>query len=292
MSFELFITRTFVPGINRRLDEDASPVTLEEFELLMDGAPIRSRLADGTCWLWHPKDMPWLAAKFQQLNDRDSYISLSISYSHNQFLKVWAAGFELALRMAKSIRARVFEDSNFLEVSNENVEELFAPRGSFVSDQAKFWEQTVTVLNSKMQAPLEYPIGTHDAVDDYFVFFLEPETPKPFPELIRNLGLNISPDSLGTDRFAIEDPSSSSLLSRVLLRPNDQSLQIWPFYWMEPFSRVALETLSLALKLHGELGGKLFFRDKVLTPDLEKEIRLHIDGLGVEFFLWWNQLAQ
>ncbi len=289
MPFELYLTRSFVPVIERTLESELPPLTREEFELLMDGAPLRSTMEDGTRWFWHPSGVPWMSVQFHEPSKEHTYISLSISYSHNQFLKVWASAFELALRMAKSVQARIFEDSNFYEVDAERIQELLAPDGDFVSEQAKFWEQNVTLINSQMKAPLEYPIAKHDAVTDYFVLFLEPEKKLSTEELAKKLNLNISVGSLSSDRFAVEDPKDGSVLSRALIRPNDSAWQIWPFYWMEPFSRVAKETLELASKLHAELGGSLFFREQPLTSELKNEICDHIDGLGVEFFLWWQE---
>lgn len=289
MPFELYLTRSFVPVINRSLESDLPPLTREDFELLMEGAPLRAKLEDGTRWFWHPSGVPWLSAQFHELSKENTYISLSISYSHNQFLRVWSSAFELALRMAKNIRARIFEDSNFFEVDSSRIEELLSPHGDFVTAQAKFWEQNVTMINSQMKAPLEFPFQGHDAVTDYFLFFLEPEKEISTAEIAKKLKLNVSAGSLSTDRFAIEDAKDGSVLSRILIRPNDNAWQIWPFYWMEPFSRVSRETIDLAKGLHAELGGKLFFRDQLFTDELQQEICDHIDGLGVEFFLWWQE---
>jgi hypothetical protein len=288
MSFEILLTRTLVPGIGRRLEEPgAQPLSLADFELIMNGAPLRRRLEDGTCWLWHPEGMAWLSASFHPGNDEvDGYVSFALSYAHNQFLKVWADAFELALRLARHIGARVFEDVSFKEITRENAGELLDPASTFVEGQARFWKETVTGLEERLQAPLEYPIGRYDAVNDYFIFFLDPKKKVDLPSLISGLNLSCAPDSIGTDRFALQDPGSGNLLARVLLRPDDGALQIRPFYWMEPFSTVAEVTLDLAYALQHALGGQLFLRDKPLSPEFRAEIVENIKGLGVEFFLY------
>lgn len=289
MAFEIFLTRTIVPGIERRISDDP-PLTRADFELVMDGAPIRKRLNDGSCWLWHPENMAWLTASWKEGKETNGgYISLAVSYGHNKFLKVWADAFALALRLARSLNARIFEDSKFIEISRDNIEELLAPHSPLVTEQAEFWKKTVAGMDAHMQAPLEFPVGPYDAVNDYFVFFLDPKKKINMVDLINKLNLYIDPDSLSEDRFAIQDRKTNNLLSRVLLRPNDQALQIWPFYWMEPFSRVAAETLAMAISLQQELGGSLFLKEKALTPALQEEVIEHINGLGVEFFLWLNE---
>lgn len=287
MSFEIMLTRTFVPGIEKHLDPSAPPLTAGDFELIMDGAPLRKRLEDGTCWLWHPKNTAWLAASFKPgENAGEAYISFSVSYGHNQFLKIWADAFELALRLSRHLGTRVFEDCNYHEVSRENISELLAPESTFVREQAVFWKNTVSGLEERIQAPLEYPIDRYDAVNDYFIFFLEPKRQVDIPQMVSSLKLSCAPDSISNDRFALQDDSSGSVLSTVLLRANDGALQIRPFYWMEPFARVAAETLNLATTLQKELGGRLFLRDKPVDEALLAEIKENSKGLGVEFFLW------
>ena len=290
MTFELIITRAF-PAESGQDQDLLAPLCREDFELLMDGAPIRRRLKDGSCWLWHKQNIPWLAARFREDGPSGQpCISLVLSYSHIQYLKVWADAFELALRLAKSIRAAVVEGWNHQLVNKENVSELLDPKGPYVREQAAFWKDTVTQLNDRMQAPLEYPIDTHDAVDDYFVFFLDPAQAFNATELIAKLALSVDPDSVTKERFALMDGNSGNILASVLLRSNDAALQIWPFYWMEPFAVVAAETLKLAVQIQGQLGGKLYFKDKPLTPQLVAELEEHIKGLGVEFLFWMGKM--
>lgn len=287
MAYEIFLTRTVVPGTEIRLDDAQQAITPSDFQLIMDNAPVRKRFHDGACWLWHPEDMAWLTASWQKGASEDSsYISLSISYGHQKFLKVWADAFALALRLGRALNARVFEDSKHLEITRENVQELLAPHAALVTEQAGFWKEAVTGMDRHMQAPLEYPVGPYDAVNDYFVFFLEPSNYIKMSELVKKLDLYIDPESLAEDAFAIQDRQTGSLLSRVFLRPNDRALQIWPFYWMEPFEKVAGATLDLAKQLQAELGGSLYLKEKPITQSLEGEIRAQIRGLGVEFFLW------
>ncbi len=295
MSCEIILARTYLPGLDKLLDEDGDlePLVKAEFEIIMKGAPVYKRQEDNSCWLEHPSGVAWLAAKFHEgkneegeRDPRRSYISFSISYAHNQFLKVWADACELALRLAAYLNARVFEDTEYLELTRENADELLAPESDLVRKQAAFWKSTISGLDSRMQAPLEIPIGSYDAVNDYFVFFLDPKQKTTMPELIKRLELNADPESIASDRFALMESGSDSLLSRVLLRPNDQALQIWPFYWLEPFSKVAKATFDLALLMQKELGGELFLKEKKLTEELAGEIESRIQGLGVEFFLW------
>lgn len=282
------MTRTIIPGIERQLgDPNAQALTQGDFELIMEGAPIRKRMDDGTCWLLHPSGTSWMSAAFKKgKRAGDGYISFAVSYSHIQFLKVWADAFELALRCARHLGARVFEDSRHQEINPGNAAQLLDPQGKFVSEQAKFWKETIAGLDSRMQAPLEFPVGDYDAVNDYMVFFLEPKKQFSLPDLTKRLGLSVDPESVAEDRFATQDEQTGSLLSRVLLRPNDGALQIWPFYWMEPFSNVGPETLRLADTLRSELGGRLYLREKPVTAEFKKALEENINGFGVEFFLW------
>jgi hypothetical protein len=287
MAYEIFLTRTAVPGTDIRFEHELGPLTNSDFQLIMDGAPIRKRLDDGACWLWHPQNMPWLSASWQKgRSENSSYISLAVSYAHNQFLKVWADAFALALRLGHSLNARIFEDSKHLEITRENVEEVLAPHGQLVTEQAKFWEEAVTGMDRNMQAPLEYPMGPYDAVKDFFVLFLDPEKRSSMIDVVRDLNLYIDPESLAADRFAIQAKQNDNLLARVLVRPNDGALQIRPFYWMEPFQKTAPATLDLAKQLQSRLGGSLYLKEKPMTTAFEDEIRNQINGLGVEFLLW------
>jgi hypothetical protein len=286
MSFEIILTRTTVPGINKKLDDpEAQPLTAGDFELIMDGAPIRRRLEDGTCWLWHPDGMAWLAASFHP-NNGDGYITFAVSYAHNQFMKIWADAIDLGLRMGRSLSARVFEDSEFQEITRENADELMSPDGNFVAGQGEMWKQTVYGMEENVQAPLEYPVDRYDGVNDYFVFFLDAKERVDMRELVNKLKLSYAPDSLTANSFALQDAESGNVLTRVVLRPNDGAIQIRPFYWMEPFSRVAAETLNLAVQFQEELGGRLFLKEKLVDHQLRDEIKSNISGLGVEFFLW------
>lgn len=288
MAFEIVLTRSPLPGYDYEFDKDAPPLSLSEFELVMDGAPIRRRLEDGSIWLWHPMDMAWLSASFIQMEMGKSYILFSVSYSHNQFLKVFADAIELALRLSRQLGARVFGDSGAFEISMDNADELLLPHSDLVKEQVKLWKDTVARMDASIEAPLEYPLGPYDGVRDYFVFFLELQAKFEASVLVEKLQLAVVDGSLNQDRFAIKDPETDAILSRVVLRPNDGALQIWPFYWMEEFSIVAKSTMALALKLQEELGGKLFLQEKEFTPELKSEVEKHIDGLGVEFFLWLN----
>ena len=356
MSFEILLTRTVVPGVERRLEPSGVPLTRGDFELIMDGAPVRRKLEDGTRWLWHPQEMAWLAASFREGKEAgDGYIAFAVSYGHNQFLKVWADAIELALRMARHLGARVFEDATYQEITRDNAEQILDPQGKFVTEQDEFWKKSVTSMEERLLAPIEYPVGRYDALNDYFVLFLDPPTvpsnaqalnalnagsaenagsagiagdaegvsissynslaaaplatdfgagaagdAKPgdtavrkidMPALARKLQLNVAPDSLSPDRFALQDPVSGSILALALLRPNDGAIQIRPFYWMEPFSRVASETLNLAKVLRGELGGRLLLRDKPISPQFETAIEANIKGLGIEFYFWLQSLT-
>jgi hypothetical protein len=287
MSFEILLTRTVVPGIDKQLeDPGARPLTPQDFALIMDGAPVRRRLEDGSLWLWHPQGMAWLSAAYKtDVKTGDGYISFALSYAHNQFLKVFADAFELALRLSQYLGARIFEDTGYGEITAENAGELLSPHGSFVLEQASLWQATVADLDGRIQAPLEYPLGRFDAVNDYFVFFLEAAAQVDMRSLVRQLSISVPPESLADNCFALQDPDSGSVLARVLKRP-DGALQIRPFYWMEPFAVVAAATLDLSCRLQDHVGGRLFMRDKPFTPELQAAVAENIKGLGVEFFLW------
>ncbi|MBX9719881.1 MAG: hypothetical protein K2X81_00675, partial [Candidatus Obscuribacterales bacterium] len=283
----IFITRTVVPGTGKVIDDTALPLTVSDFELVMDGAPVHRRHEDGSRWLWHPKGFPWLTASFEPgLTENEGYILFSLSYGHNKFMLVWADAFDLALRLARALNARVFEDYLSWEITRENAEELLAPNSKLVVEQGALWKATISGLDSRMQAPLEYAVGPYDAVHDYFVFFLEPSKQVSLVQLVAKLDLCVDTDSLTESHFVLKDPKTDSFLARVLLRPNDQALQIWPFYWMEPFSVVGPATFNLAMQLREELGGNLFLREKPVDDELSRGIQENMRGLGVEFFLW------
>ncbi|MBX9685219.1 MAG: hypothetical protein K2X27_00880 [Candidatus Obscuribacterales bacterium] len=287
MSFDFYLTRSFVPGLEKQIDPSQLPLTEADFELLMDGGPIMRRLESGSCWLLHPTKGPWLSASFRQgRTESESHILLSVSYGNKQFLSVWADAFSLALRLAKSISCRVFEGSLHIEVRNENLESLLSPESDFARQQFELWKKTVSEMDRAMLAPLEFPIDSYDAVDEYFLFFLEPERKYSMKEIVADLALCIDPDSLTENSFALVNKDSGDPQSRVLLRSNDAAWQIYPFHWLEPFSVVANATHELALKLHKRMGGKLFYRDQELNPQLSEQLKAACQGLGVEFFLW------
>ncbi len=288
--------------------------------------------------------------------------------------------------MARHLGARVFEDASYQEITRENAEQILDPNGKLVTEQDEFWKKSVTSMEERLLAPIEYPVGRYDALNDYFVLFLDPpsapltqqllnpQSMKPravgitggaddalvsistynllaasplaaniaadssddakkvdsgigdlaedampgvekpgdsgagtngrdaqdsaskvrqidMPALAHKLGLSVAPDSVAPERFALQDPISGSILALALLRPNDGAIQIRPFYWMEPFSRVAAETLKLAKALRNELGGTLLLRDKPISPQFETAIEANINGLGVEFYFWLQSPA-
>lgn len=289
MSCEIILGRSFLPGLEAWLDPPQAPMTIADFEILISGAPIYKRLDTGEVWFRHPNGMPWFSASFKEgALPGTGYISFSLSYGHIQFIKVWLDAIELSLRLAKQINARVFDEFSGQEINQENADCLLAPGGALVEEQKRVWLETAAKLEEHLLAPLEYPIGKNDAVADFFVFALELNSSVSTSFLAQSLCLLIEPGSFSEQGFAVQDKERKGIVSRVLRRQGG-GFEIRPFYFMEPFAKVASATFGLALAIQKELGGSLYFNEKPLDKETGEQIQKESGALAVEFFLWWNK---
>lgn len=78
--------------------------------------------------------------------------------------------------------------------------------------------------------------------------------------------------------------------AKVLRRP-DGKLQIWPAWGQSPFSRITAATVAAAEELHRAAGGEIQSLGRAFDDSLRKEVRARTSGLGVDFYLWTQQLA-
>jgi hypothetical protein len=304
MPFEFWITRSDLPeqGIQLRsggfLDKfkaaigranSQSPISQVEFHRLFANEPAKA-LEDGkTYWFRHPaENVPCFAAEWVPISGNDGYIKVAISHLHYRFLFALGTTLSWSFQAAQSIGASLFEESGQREITPANAAQFFDPKGDFAGLLAKSWRAAISDLDANGQAPLEYPLGPIDGVSDYFVFHIRPEKTVSHRQLVEDLALDTEGDI--DEGVMVIDKTCKTRLTKLLVRP-DGKIQVWPYYLQEPFAKIAKSTLAIASSVHAYTGGDINFGYLPLTGELRQNISQHLDGLGVEFFIWLQSQA-
>ena len=97
--------------------------------------------ADRSFRLHHPsgKD-PWCSVFPHPERKSIHHLEFSASFGHPSFPRNMADMFDLALRFAKRLGGRVFEEQKGVEVTPANVDALLEPNGAFAQGLIKFWQ--------------------------------------------------------------------------------------------------------------------------------------------------------
>jgi hypothetical protein len=262
----------------------------DEFHALMEDAPATRRPDGQTYWLRHINDDdPWATVRFQPaIRPGLGHIRMSLSLSSSVYFRNLGDLFDVSLRMAEALEARVFAGEEGRGVDVETLDQLLEPSGDFVQSQLSAWRALKSRLETQGQAPLEYPLGEVDAVPEYFCFYLHLGYALDVARLVeglRGLDLSLVLQAHGARAFLLRDAARGVGVTKVLLRP-DGDLQIWPVHWPGPFHHVARTSLRIALGTRELFGGRLTFFRQPLSEDLLSELRRRGEGLGVEFYEW------
>ncbi len=272
-----FLARVFSGG-------PTTPIGEDEFHILMRDAPLE-RKGDNWYWIRRPDGDPWFLAEWKT----EGSVLLSTSYSHHRFLRTFADMFDMGLRVAKAVNARLYEEVGEREVTARNVDALLDPKGEYVKLQAGTWRGVIDSFCAELQAPLEYPLGPIDVVSEYLAFHVEAESSiadSTVPALVKESATGVNAENVEGGGWCVRD-ARGKWLTNVMHR-NDGKWQIWPAWGQSPFPSIAKTTLSIAERIHGAAGGDIQFLGHPFDDALRKEVRSRIGGLGVDFFSWVN----
>jgi hypothetical protein len=202
--------------------------------------------------------------------------------------------FDQGLRIAEDLQAHLFAEVGGRTITRKNIDELLAPAGKYVELQVGTFELSMAQLSEKAHAPLEYPSGPSDIVSEYMAFHVMPgrsiEHGSVAPSFERALeGVKVQVAQEAT--WCAVDTAGDKWLTKILHRA-DGKWQVWPAWGQSGFSRIAETTLAVAEHLHRMAGGEIHFLGRPLDDSLREEVRARTSGLGVDFYLWTQQLPR
>ena len=282
MPFDLYISRATTFGAS-----SPRPITSEELQGAMSGAPA-TRKADHVYWVRHPDGDPWFVVEWKA-----GQVLLSTSYSHHRYLRNFPDMFDQGLVLAESLGARLFEEVEQREVTRSNVDELLHPDGKYVELQAGTWRGAMDRLARQANAPLEYPLGPFDVVSEYLVFHLAPARPiedDAVPALLERATSGVKVHAAREGTWCAIEVAGERWLTKILRRADGQ-WQIWPAWGQSPFPGIAATTVAVAEELHRAAGGELRFLGRPYDDSLRESVHARLDGLGVDFYLWTQELG-
>lgn len=211
-------------------------------------------------------------------------VELLASYSNPRFLRNMLDMFDLALTLARCLDARVFEESHGTEITASNVDAFLAKDGPFVQGQRAFFRATQEELQTRLQAPLEFPLGVIDDVPDYLQFVIRTSEPAPsLQELCADTPDHLSAHPL--ERSAILDLRERKLPVVRLIRLEDGVL-VRPYWSSLPFATLAHETFRAVDRLERRFGKETLYLQQPCGPDRRAVLEQHAQGLGVEYYEW------
>lgn len=297
MPYSIWITqaRSF-ESINRNpATEDADDVSVgmdrPELDDLLGIMDAVDHPQDNARWLYHPDTgTPWCSVFTTPASGPLRNVELSTSFTSPEFPRNMADMFDLALRLAERLKASVFEEFAGCEVTTENIDGLLDLEGEFVAGQMQFWDGIRNKLLAEFYAPLEFPLGATDMMNEYFMFaFLPPKrgilrrAPKlpSMEELLADTPSHLIP-IIPDNSAVLEDRESGEGAVRIL--PSKGGYVVRPYWSSLPFSQLARETLAMVDRVSEKMGiAPLHARRETLTSDTRAEIDRCIQGLGVDF---------
>jgi hypothetical protein len=244
--FDIWITRD--AGLPMEGRPPTSPISSEEVEASFGTSPVRRR-QDGAWWVSRPDtNDPWFAAVI-----RNGHVVLSCSYTNHRFVANFVDAFDIALRLASRLRARVVEEVRDQEVSGTDIDDLLAPNGDYLALQVQTFRAAVEQMDTDAGGPLEWPLDQVDSVSEYCLFRmavsdgveLESVASLADPLLFRSAGPGI-----GTMVDVDADPGTEIPLVK-LMKFRDGAIQAWPVHGRGPFALSAEATFRIAT--HSEI---------------------------------------
>jgi hypothetical protein len=262
-------------------------ITREEFHAVMRGAPA-TRKADDVYWVSYPDGDPWFVAEWKP----DGTVLLSTSYSNARYLRNFPDMCDQAIKIARQLDARVFEEVEGREMTERNLDGFLDPSGEYVALQAGTWRHAIAQMSAQAQAPLEYPLGPIDIVSEYLLFHILPERPIEHDDvsaLLQRALRAVEVEVAAEGAWSVNDAEEDRWLTKVLHR-QDGKWQVWPQWGQSPFRRIAETTVAAAEHVHQAAGGEIQFLFRAFDDSLRSEVRARCDGLGVDFYTWARQL--
>jgi hypothetical protein len=276
VTFDLFI-RGSGRGFLRKF---ARGFTESDLERALSGGPEKERKGD--TWRITRPDTgePWFVAYV-----RDGEIVLSTSYANHRYLANCGDMFDAGLTMADRVGGDLFDEFSGTSLHRGGaLERLLAPSGEYIKLQTDTFRMVREQLAGHF-AGLEWPSGPFDHVSQYCVFRVL--TAKPPPPLAECLSQLEWPYSVHSDNTAsLGADHDSQVVIGLVLRREDQSLQIWPTYATASFERCATRCRDVALHLADEFEGSVEFNREPLTGTFADEINTLLTGYGTDLYEW------
>jgi hypothetical protein len=263
-------------------------ITAEQFTGIFSRLKSATR-PDGDMWVRHPEDdSPWLAARLTPKGT----IVLSCSYTCHRYIRNFVDAFDLGVKIAEALEASLFEEVRGRRVSTPDLDSLLESEGEYVQLQAKTFAMAIQSMDEDSRAPLEYPLGPMDVIQEYFVLHLT--LPAGGPTTLKGLleRLKFAQPLDQGETAALLPASNGKPGAKMLLRP-DGMVQIWPAHGYVSFAESTAACFALLSALEAVFSGApaAFFRVPLSAPE-RAELQQRAQGLGVEFFEWVRQWQQ
>lgn len=282
-----FINRIIARASASMMTAVPAPILEDDFHAVMAGAPA-TRKGEHTYWVRYPGDEgdPWFLSEWRTAG----HVLLSTSYSNHCFLRNFPDMFEVALKLATELGARVFEDVRGQEVTKENVDALLAPEGSYAALQVKTFQNVVDSLDRNGQAALEYPLGGVDGVTEFLVLCAKPSASNTITRdaaaaLLAERLSGVTVEPKGADALGLLRTSDNKWLAKVQLRA-DGIWQVWPAHGEAPFSDIAPVVVGAAEAIQAATNGTLDLCGRYYDDATKARVHELMNGLAVDFFVW------
>jgi hypothetical protein len=275
MTFDLFI-RNHKRGLSLK---PTRPFTDSHLEAALGGGPEKQR--KGGTWRISRPDTgePWFVAFVN-----NGEIVLSTSYSNHRYLANFADMFEAGLIVADRVGGQLFDEINGTRIVRDDLDRLLDPSGEYARLQAHTFHMARGRLSGEA-AGLEWPLDAADEVSQYCVFRVTPASPPPpIAECLSRIEWPYTAHSDDTASLNADHSSPHSL--GLILRRDDQSLQIWPTYATASFERCATRCRDVAMQLADELDGSVEFNREPFSGTFADEINTRLTGYGTDLYEW------
>ncbi|MBN2574706.1 MAG: hypothetical protein JXP73_09065 [Deltaproteobacteria bacterium] len=214
-----------------------------------------------------------------------------MSYTHSGFDRCCAALIAFAVELADVAEARVFDATQ--QLTRELADELVDPESAYMAREFQRRIEILEQMENAGGAPLEYPLGLHDWVDDYFRFHVPVGSLRGSRARMTErleASLRAQDDAwfrtVSDGAYLLGRTGDDAGLTRVLLA-DDGYVQVWPRYGMVPFSVPAGLTLSVARRVADAVGhGQLEFYGRNVDDALLSELTTRAKGHGLDLYLW------
>lgn len=276
--------------------ERDAPAPLSAAEVLAVLRGTRSPDPDGTEWRVWSEQTPWFVARLDK-----GVLTLSASYTNPDFLPLLQPYGAEAARIGAALGARVVEEVGGEEVTVENAATVYAETGALVRQLFQTTMGAWASINQDAKAPLDFPVGPFDLVDEYFMFHIR-DAPDTSVRAVR-AALTAA---YGRHRVRDEGPEATSVLAphepvgfwkrllggaprapglvKVLAR-SDNVVQIWP-WWDQDLSAHGPLGVDIARRLHAALGGTLTLDGVPFAGDVPRAVDMLLGGARTDLWLF------